>query len=160
MDLSPNSVKSVQISCSVVSDSLWPHGLQHARPPCPAPTPGIYSNSYPLSWWCHPTIWSSVVPFSSHLLSFPASGSSKESVLCIRWPKYRSFSLSISPSNEYSELISFRMEWLDLVHWRMWSTGEGNGKPLQYSCLENPMNSMKRQNDRILKEELPRLVGA
>ena len=65
---------SAQFSCSVVSDSLWPHGLQHAKLPCPSPTPGAYSNSCPLSWWCHPTI-SSVVPFSSHLQSFPASGS-------------------------------------------------------------------------------------
>ena len=60
---------------SVVSNSLWPHGLQHARLPCPAPSPGAYSNSCPLSWWCHPTISSSVVPFSSCLQSFPASGS-------------------------------------------------------------------------------------
>ena len=58
-----------------MSDSLLPHGLQHARPPCPSPTPRVYSNSCPLSWWCHPTISSSVVPFSSRLQSFPASGS-------------------------------------------------------------------------------------
>ena len=64
-----------QFRCSVVSDSLQPHGLQHARPPCPSPTPGTYSNSCPLSRWCHPTISSSVVPFSSHLQSFPASES-------------------------------------------------------------------------------------
>ena len=66
---------SVQFSRSVVSNSLRPHGLQHSRPPCPSPTPGVYSNSCPLSWWCHPTISSSVVPFSSHLQSFPAPGS-------------------------------------------------------------------------------------
>ena len=66
---------SVQFSHSVMSDSLWPHGLQHARPPCPSPTPGACSNSCPLSWWCHPTISSSVVPFSSRLQSFPASES-------------------------------------------------------------------------------------
>ena len=64
-----------QFSRSVVSDSLWPHGLQHTRLPCPSPTPRVYSNSCPLSQWCHPTISSSVVPFSSHLQSFPASGS-------------------------------------------------------------------------------------
>ena len=64
-----------QFSCSVMSDSLWPHGLQHARPPCPSQTPGAYPNSCPLSQWCHPTISSSVLPFSSHLQSFPASGS-------------------------------------------------------------------------------------
>ena len=62
-------------TCSVMSDSLWPHGLQYARPPCPSPTPGVYPNSCPLSQWWHPTISSSVVPFSSCLQSFPASGS-------------------------------------------------------------------------------------
>ena len=66
--------KEVQFSCSVMSDSLWPHGPQHARPPCPSPTPGVYLNSCPLSWWCHPTISSSVIPFSCPQ-SFPASGS-------------------------------------------------------------------------------------
>ena len=66
---------SVQFSCSVVSDSLRPHGLQHARPPCPSPAPGAYSNSRPLDQWCHPAMWSSVVPFSSRLQSFTASGS-------------------------------------------------------------------------------------
>ena len=75
MDLEIIILSSVQFSCSVVSDSLWPHGLQHARPPCPLPTPRVYSNSCPLSQWCHPTISSSVVPFSSCLQSFPASGS-------------------------------------------------------------------------------------
>ena len=64
-----------QFSCSVVSDSLQPHGLQHARPPCPSPTPRVYPNSCPSSWRCHPTISSSVVPFSSYLQSFPASRS-------------------------------------------------------------------------------------
>ena len=66
---------SVQFSCSVVSNSLRPHESQHARPPCPSPTPRVYSNSCPLSWWCHPTISSSVVPFSSCPRSFPASES-------------------------------------------------------------------------------------
>ena len=66
---------SVQFSRSVISDSLRPYGLQHARPPCPSPTPGVYSESCPLSRWCHPTISSSVVPFSSCPQSFPASGS-------------------------------------------------------------------------------------
>ena len=69
------SENSVQLSHSVVSDSLWPHGLQHTRLPCPSPTPGVYSNSCPLSQWCHPIISSSVIPFSSRLQSFPASGS-------------------------------------------------------------------------------------
>ena len=66
---------SVQFCCSVVSDSSRPHELQHARPPCPSPTPGVYPDSYPLSQWCHPTISSSVIPFSSCPQSVPASGS-------------------------------------------------------------------------------------
>ena len=66
---------SVQFSCSVVSNFLWPNGLQHAMLPCPLPTPRVYSNSCPLSQWCHPIISSSVIPFSSRLQSFPASGS-------------------------------------------------------------------------------------
>ena len=70
-----DNMASVQSSHLVMSDSLWPHGLQHARLPCPLPNPGVYSNSCPLSWWCHPAISSSVVPFSSHLQSFSASGS-------------------------------------------------------------------------------------
>ena len=87
------------------------------RPPCPSSTPGVYSNSCPLSRWCHPTILSSAVSFSSHLQSFPASIRVflDESVLHIRWPKYWSFSFSISPSNEYSGLISFRIDWFDLL---------------------------------------------
>ena len=68
-------------SHSVVSDSLQPHGLQHARLPCPSLSPGACSNSCPLSWWCHPTILSSVIPFSSRLQSFPASGSFQMSQL-------------------------------------------------------------------------------
>ena len=68
-------VSTVQFNRSVVSDSLWPHGLQHARPPCPLPTPGVYSNSCPLSRWCHPAISSSVIPFFSCPQSFPASWS-------------------------------------------------------------------------------------
>ena len=108
-------ISSVQFSCSVVSDFLWPHESQHARPPCPSPTPGAYSNSCPLSWWCHPTILSFVVPFSSPFNLSQHQGLFKESVLRIRWPKYWSFSFSTSPSNEYSGLISFRMDWLDLL---------------------------------------------
>ena len=69
------SISSVQFSCSVMSDSLQPYGLQHARPPCPSRTPGVYSNSCPLSWWCHSTISSSVIPFCFCLQSFSASWS-------------------------------------------------------------------------------------
>ena len=76
-----SSPDSVQFSHWVMSYSLWPHGQQHARPPCPSPTPRVYPNSCPLSQWCHPTISSSVVPFSSCLQSFPASGSFQMSQL-------------------------------------------------------------------------------
>ena len=100
----------------IMSNSLRSHGLQHNRPPCPSPTPGARSNSRPLSRWCHPTISSSVAP------SPPAFNLSQHqglfkwvSFFCIRWPKHWSFSFSISPSNEYSELISFRMDWFDLL---------------------------------------------
>ena len=107
---------SVNFSCPVMPDSLQPHGLQHGRLPCPSVIPRAYLNSCPLSRWHHPTISSSVVPFSSCLHSFPASGSfPSESVLLIRWPQHWSFSFSISPSNEYSGLIFFRMDWLDLL---------------------------------------------
>ena len=110
---SPNFL--LLFSRSIVSNSLWPHGPQHARLPCPSPSPGACSNSHPLSRWCHPNISSSVVPFSSRLQSFPASGSSPMSALRIRWPKDWSFSFSIIPSNEYSGLISFRIDWFDLL---------------------------------------------
>ena len=105
---------SVQFSRSVMSDSLRPHEFQHARPPCSSPTPGVYSNSCPLSWWCLPTILFSVIPFSCPQ-SFPASGSFPMSQLFIRWPKCWSFSFRISPSKERSELVSFRMDWLDFL---------------------------------------------
>ena len=105
-----------QFSRSVMSDSLWPHEPQHARPPCPPPTPGVHPNPCPSSRWqpsnhlilyhpllLLPSIFPSIRVFSS------------ESVLCMRWPKYWSFSFNISPSNEYPGLISFRMDWLDLL---------------------------------------------
>ena len=98
-----------------MSYSLQPHGLQYARPPCPSPTPRVYSNSCPFSRWFHPTISSSVVPFSSCLQYFPTLVFSNESVLCIRWPKYWSFSFNVSPSYEYSGLISLKMDWMDLL---------------------------------------------
>ena len=92
------------------------NGQQHLRLPCPSLSPGVCSHSRPLSRWCHPTISSSVVPFSSCLQSFPASGSfPMESALHIRWPKYWSFTFSISPSNEHSGLISFRTDGFNLL---------------------------------------------
>ena len=104
-----------QFSHSVMSNFLWPHRLKYTRPPCPSPTPRAYLNSCPSSQWCHPTISSSVGPFSSCLQSCSIRVFSNELVLRIRWPKYWSFSFSISPSNEYSGLFSFRMDWLDLL---------------------------------------------
>ena len=100
-----------------MSDFFQPHGLQHARLPCLSPTTRVCSSSCPLSQWCHPTISSSVVPFSSHLQSFPASGSFPMSQFFPsgRWPKYWTFNFSISPLTEYSALISFRMDWCDLL---------------------------------------------
>ena len=103
---------SVQFSHSVVSDSLWAHGLQHTRLSCPSPTARVYSNSCPLSRWCHPTICRPLLLLPSIFPSIRVL--SNESVLCIRWPEYWSFNFSISPSNEYSGLISFRMDWFDL----------------------------------------------
>ena len=108
-------------------------GLQHARPPCPSPTPGVHPNSCPLSRGCHPSISSSVVPFFSCPQSLPASES--------------------FPMTQDRQVMVKRSD-------RRWSTGKGNGKPLRYSCLENPMNSMKRQKDRTLKDDLPRSVDA
>ena len=106
---------SVQFSRSVVSNFLRPHELWHARPPCPSQTPGVYSNSCPSSRWCHPAISSSVVPFSSCPQSLHITVFSNESTLRMRWPKYWSFSFSISPSTEHPGLISFRMDWLDFL---------------------------------------------
>ena len=96
-----------------MSDSLWPHGLQHSRPPCPSPTPGAHSNSCPSGQWCHTTISFSVIPFSSCHQSFRVFYN--ESVRHVRWLKYWSFSFSISPSSEYLGLISFSIDWLDLL---------------------------------------------
>ena len=106
---------SVHFSRSVVSDSLRPHELQHSRPPCPSPTPGVHPNSCPSSQWCHPAISSSVIPFSSCPQSLQASVFFNELTLRMRWPKYWSFSFSIIPSKEHPGLISFRMGWLDLL---------------------------------------------
>ena len=109
-------------SRQVVSNSLPSHGPQHAKFPCPSLSSGVCSNSCPLSQRCHPTISSSASFFSSCLQPFsPAfnlsqhQGFSNESTLCTGWPKYWSFSFSISLFNEYSGLISFRMDWLDLL---------------------------------------------
>ena len=103
-------VCSVTKSCPTL---CHPIGLQHARFPCPLPSPRVCSNSCPSSQWCHPIISSSVTPFSSCLQSFRVF--SNESALCNQWPKYWRFSFSISPCNEYSGLTSFRTDWFDLL---------------------------------------------
>ena len=100
-----------------MSDSLQPHGLKHARPPYLSSTTGVYPNSCPLSQWCHP---SNHLILCHPLLLLPSMFPSirvfsKKSALCIRWPKYWSFSFNISPSNEQSGLISFSMDWLNLL---------------------------------------------
>ena len=106
--------------CSVtLQTSFRLHGLQHVRFHCPSLSPGVCLNSCPLSQWCHPTISSSVIPFSSasSLQSFPSSGSflMSQLFLSVRRPKYWRFSFSICPSNEYSGLISYRIDWFDLL---------------------------------------------
>ena len=111
---------SVQFSLSVMSNSLLPHGLQHARLPCPSPTSRAYSNSCPLSWWCHPTISSSVVPFSSCLQSFPASGSFQMSQL------FASGGQSIRVSTSKSILPMNIQDWYPLG-WTGWISLQSKG---------------------------------
>ena len=107
---------SFQFSCSVMSNSLLPHGLQHTRPPCPSPAPRVYSNSRPLSWWCHPTTSSSVVPFSSCLQSFPASGSFQMSQLFTSGGQSTAVSASTSvlPMNIQDRLPLGWTDWISL----------------------------------------------
>ena len=107
-------------SVAVVSNSLQPHGLQYGRPPCPSPTPGVYPNLCPLSWWCHPTISSSIIPFSSHLQSFPASGSFQMS------PFFTSGGQSIGVSASTSVLPMNIQEWFPLG-WTGWISLQSKG---------------------------------
>ena len=109
-----------QFSRSVMSDSSRPHGPQHARPPCPSPTPRVYSNSSPLSWWCHPTISSSLVPFSSCLQSFPASGSFQMSQL------FTPGGQSIGVSASASVLPMNTQDW-SLLGWTGWISLQSKG---------------------------------
>ena len=103
-----------------MSDSLWPHEPQHTRPPCPSPTPGVYPNSCPLSWWCHPTVSSSAVPFSSCHQSFPASGSFKMSQL------FSSGSQSIGVSASTSVVPMNTRDWSPLG-WTGWISLKSKG---------------------------------
>ena len=114
------SKPSVQFSSSVVSDSLRPHGLQHTRPPCPSPTPGVYSNSCPSSRWCHPTISSSVVLFSSCPQSFPASGTFQMSQL------FASGGQNIGVSASTSVLPMKTQDWSPLG-WTGWISLQSKG---------------------------------
>ena len=111
---------SVQFSLSVMSDSLWPQGLQHASPPCPSPTPEPYAKSRPLSQWCHPTISSSVVPFSSRLQSFPTSGSFPMSQF------FMSGGQSIGVSASASVLPMNIQDWFPL-EWTPWISLQSKG---------------------------------
>ena len=105
-------LSSVQFIHSVVSDSLRPHELQHTRPPCPSPAPGVHPNPCPLSQWCHPAI-SYCLPLLLPPSIFPRIRVfSNDSTLRIRWPKYWSFSFNISPSSEHPGPSSLRMDWL------------------------------------------------
>jgi len=151
------TIRSDQISRSVMSDSLWPHELQHARPPCPSSTPGVHWDSRPSSQWCHPAISSSVIPFSSCPQSLPASESfSNESTLRMRWPKYWSFSFSIIPSKEIPGLMSFRMDWLATHSWaymhrKTWSKRIHSTQCSQQHCLQQPrygsnLNVLRQKN--------------
>ena len=128
--------QSVQFGRSVVSDSLWPHGLQHCKPPCPSPTPRIYSNSCPLSQWCHPTISSSVIPFSSHLQSFPASESFQMS----------QFSHQFSSSHIWMWELDYKESWV-LKNWCFWTV-------VLEKTLESPLDC-RRSNQSILKKISP-----
>ena len=158
----------IQLSPSVMSDSATPWTVAHQA-----------SLSITNSWSLLKFKFIKSVMSSNHLilglplLLLPSIFPSIRvfSLLHIRRSKHWSFSFSISPSNEYSGLISVKIDWFDLLavqgtlktllqHHKMWSIGEGNGKPLQYSCLKNPMNSMKRQKDMTLKDELLSSVGA
>ena len=135
----PGASSSVQFSCSVMSDFLQPHGLQHARPPCLSPTPEVYSNSCPLSLWCHPTISSSVIPFSSCLQSFPASGSFPMSQL------FTSGGQSIGVPASASVLLMNIQDWFPLG-WTGWIS-------LQFKGLSRVFSSST-----VWKLEPPRIA--
>ena len=134
LELSQEHV-SVQFSCSVVSDSLRPHESQHARPPCPSPTPGVHSNSRPSSWWCHPAISSSVVPFSSCPQPLPASGSCPMSQL-FTWGGQ-----STGVSALASVLLENTQDWSPL-EWTGWIALQSKG--LSRVCLGHA-NCRKRK---------------
>ena len=128
---------TVQCSHSVMSNSLRPQGLQHSRPPCPSLTPEACSNSCPLSWWCHPTISSSVIPFSSHLQSFPASGSFQMSQLFASGGQSIGVSASVFPMNS--------QDWSPLG-WTGWISWQSKG----FSQESSPTPQFKSINSSAL----------
>jgi len=130
-----SNINSVQFSCSVVSDSLRPHELQHARPPYPSPTPEVHPNSCQLSWWCHPTISSSVVPFSSCPQSFPASGSFQMSQL------FASGGQSIGVSASTSVLPMNIQDWF-FLGWTGWISLQSKGQESSPTPQFKSINSL------------------
>ena len=135
---------SVQFICLAVSKSLWPHGPQHSRPPCPSPTPGAYSNSCPLSRWCHPTISSSVVPFSSCLQSFFMWGDRHVNYLVggiLSWCSYMLSRIShvwlfVTPGSSVHGISLARiLEWVDILSSRGSSRPRGGTHMSQVSCI-------------------------
>ena len=137
----------IQFSRSVMSKSLWPHGLQHSRPPCPSPTPGIYANSCPLSQWCHPTISSSVIPFSSRLQSFPASGAFQMSQL------FTSGGQSIGVSASTSVLQMNIQDWFPLG-WPGWISLQSKGLALDSYWLAYKITQPIKTNKPIFQATL------
>ena len=135
-----NLFSSVELSCSVVSDSLQPHEWQHARPPCPAPTPGVYPNSCASSWWCHPAISSSVVPFSSCPQSIPTSESFPMSQL-FAWGDQ-----SIGVSTSASVLPMNTQDWSPLV-WTGWIS-------LQFKGLSRVFSNTTVQKNQFFSAQL------
>ena len=145
---------SVQFSCLVMSDTLRPHGPQHTRPSCPSPTPRVYPNSCPLSQWCHPTIWSSVIPFASCPQSFPASGSFQMSQL------FASGGQSIGVSASTSVLPMNTQDWSPLV-WTGWTSLQSKRLSRVFSNTtvqkhqffgDHPKGRMQRRNKEPLVE--------
>ena len=133
----PGTFSSFQFSRSVVSNSFWSHGLHHARPPCPSPTPEVYSNSYPLSWWCHLTISYSVVPSSSSLQSLPVSRSFQMGQF------FASSGQSIGVSASASVLPINNQDWF-LLGWTGWISLQSKG--LSYKMFsKNFPNSQTKQ---------------
>ena len=134
---------SVQVSHSVVSDSLWSHGLKHARLPCPSPTPGAYSNSCPSSWWCHPTISSSVICFSSHLQSFPSSGSFPMSQFLASGGQ----SIGVSAS---APVLPMNIQYWFSLGWTGWASFQSKGLSRVEDCFWTATPQFKSINSSVL----------